>query len=76
MISEQSKQTLLTLKNSAHGRALTELVEDALKELDNVSTITSWDDALGRKHAKEVVKKILYFLDIEKKVENSKNIYE
>lgn len=66
---------LKTLKNSAHGRALTELCEHHLEELDDVSTIKTFEEVLGRQYAKTLIKDIFYYLDLEKKVERKKNQY-
>lgn len=76
MISEQAQETLRTLKTSAYGRALTELCMEHLDAIDDVSTIKSWEETLGRQHAKTLIKDIFYYLNLEKKKENTKNQYE
>lgn len=76
MISEQAQETLKTLKNSAYGRALTELCTEHLDKLDDVETIKTWDEVLGRQHAKTLIKDMFYYLNLEKKKENTKNQYE
>lgn len=76
MISPQAQETLKTLKTSAYGRALTELLAEHLAKLDDVSTLTSWEEAQGRQHGKKLIKDIFIFLETKKETENTKNQYE
>lgn len=76
MISPQAQETLKTLRNSAYGRALQEVLEEHMKKIDDVSTLQSWDEALGRKYAKALIRDMLYFLEKDTKIEKTKNQYE
>lgn len=42
-----------------YGAALKAYIEDELLTLDNVDECTSWEDTLGRRHAKKSLKKLL-----------------
>lgn len=75
MLTPQSKELLKTLKTSAHGRALRELIDEHLEKLDDISTVNSWDETLGRKHAKKLIMEIFSFMDVEKKTDKTPNQY-
>lgn len=76
MILETKYTELLNeLPKLAHGQALMKFLEEERKILNDVKTLTSWEEALGRKNAIKVIDDLFAFLG-EKKVEiKSRNNY-
>jgi hypothetical protein len=76
MINPEIKKILEGVNSTPFGRALREYLEDELSQIKDVENATSWEDALGRKHAGRIIRKVFSFLGIEKKEEKTKNNYE
>jgi hypothetical protein len=75
IIDENTNNLLKELPKTSHGQALVRFLNQAKAEMNNVKTITSWDEALGRKNAVKVIDDLFSFME-EKKVEQvSKNQY-
>lgn len=62
-MTPEQRQTLAAMKDNQFGEALRALLNECYEELGDVSKCESWDDTLGRKHAKEFLKKTFNFLD-------------
>lgn len=75
MVNQEIRKQLLDLSNSQLGNALREYLNDKYVEIGDVTKVTSYDDALGRKYALEVLKEIFKFLERKETVEKSRNQY-
>ena len=69
MISPQSKELLESMSKTQYGKAIQEFLDEELLKLNNVKTIDTFDDALGRKKAVEIIDKLFMFIR-EKKLDN------
>lgn len=68
-------ELLNELPKLAHGQALLKFLEEEKKILNDVKTLTSWEEALGRKNAIKIIDDLFSFMG-EKKVETkSRNTY-
>ena len=76
MIIEQRIQDgLKQIKESPQGHALVSYLEQAKQEMNNIKSIESWEEVLGRKFALKVIDDLFIFME-DKKVEvKSKNQY-
>lgn len=68
MISPQYKDLIDGMGKTSQGSALRELLSDEISKLNDVRTIDSFDEVLGRKRAIEIIDKVFGFLK-EKKVD-------
>ena len=75
MSPEQRSQVLKDMKLSVQGEALRSLLKDAYEELGDVEKCESWEDTLGRKHAKAFLKKTFTFLDKPDEKSGGRNQY-
>lgn len=76
MISPENKKILEQLVNSQYGSVLREYLEEELKELQDVSNATSWEDTQGRQKAVAIIRKLFSFMEKRLPVERNKNNYE
>ena len=75
IISPEINELLQQLPRTAYGQALIKFLNQAKEELNNVKTIESWDETLGRKSAIKMIDDLFSFMG-EKKVEiKNKNQY-
>jgi len=75
IITPEINELLQQLSRTAHGQALIKFLNQAKEELNNVKTIESWDETLGRKSAIKMIDDLFSFMG-EKKVEiKNKNQY-
>jgi hypothetical protein len=76
MISDSNKQIIKTGKNSPYGRAVQELLSEALEEVSNIDNAHSEAELVGAQLAKKTLRKILSSLTGESiKVDKKKNQY-
>jgi hypothetical protein len=62
-LTAEHQQLLKELARSGQGKALKVLIDECLEEIGDVSKCTSWEDTIGRKHAKEFLIETFKFLD-------------
>lgn len=75
ILPKEVTEKLQQLPKSLYGSALILMLEQTREELNDVKTIESWEEALGRKFALKFIDDLFSFMG-EKKVEpRSKNIY-
>lgn len=75
MITPDKKQLLESLSSSQYGLVLKEYLEEEMKELQDISNATSWDDTQGRQKAVAIIKKLFSFMERKEQVDKGKNIY-
>lgn len=61
-LKKEHKDLLEQMGNTSYGVALKAFLEEELASIDNVENCTSWDDTLGRAHAKRLIQKLFYFM--------------
>ncbi len=77
MIDEETKRVLREMGNSDPGKVLKQYLEDEIKIMEGtIDDYENWDDVLGRRRAKPILKKILYFLEPKKTETKVRNQYE
>lgn len=74
-MNPEHKKLLEELSRTSYGRALSELLNRELAELKDVKNATSWEDTLGRKHAVEILERILYFMEEKPKANQNKTSF-
>lgn len=75
ILRKQVEEVLRELPKTAYGAAMTEFLDEAKKELNDVGSVTSWEETIGRREAIKIINKLFSFL-VEKKVEaGGKNQY-
>lgn len=75
IINPQIKEQLQQLAHSPQGNALKIYLEQFKEETNNIKTLESWEEVLGRKFAIKCVEDLFSFMD-DKKIEvKSKNQY-
>lgn len=74
-MTQQEREVLASMKDNQFGAALRSLLNDCLDELGDVSKCTSWEDTLGRKHAKEFILEAFRFLEKPDQKPTKKNQY-
>lgn len=75
IIDQQTKETIGNLNNTPYGVALKVYLEKAREEINDVKTMSTLDELLGRKYALKYIDELFSFMG-EKKVETkSKNQY-
>ena len=75
VIDERTNELLKEANSTAHGQAVIRFLNAYKEDLNNIKTVQSWDEALGRKYAIKFVDDLLSFMG-EKTVETKrKNIY-
>jgi hypothetical protein len=70
MLQPQYKELIEGMSKTVQGKALQEFLIEEVAKLNDVSTINSFEETLGRKRAIEIINKIFSFLK-EKKVDGS-----
>ena len=76
MITPEQKKTLEDLGKSQYGFVLKLFLEEKLKDIGDITTLKSWEEAQGRKHATLLIKELFSFMEEKNIVEKSKNQYE
>lgn len=66
MERETREQYLDKLSNNVYGKAVVSLLEDEKTNLDSVQDVQSLEDALGRKHAVNVVNRLIARLSVSR----------
>jgi len=74
-LTPEQSQVLAELARSGQGQILRIHLADLLDEIGDVSNCTSWEDTVGRQHAKKFVKEAFSFLDKPEAVMPKKNTY-
>jgi hypothetical protein len=74
-MTPENKKLLEDLSRTSYGRALSEFLKKELEELKDVSNATSWDDALGRKHATRIIERLFSFMEEKPKVNTNKTSF-
>lgn len=69
------KKLLSDLNNTAYGAALREYLNEELTKIDTVKGVTTLDEAIGRKHAVELVEKLFAFMESKQEVKKGNNQY-
>ncbi len=74
---EENIQKILyqDLPTTHYGTALSIYLLEEIEKLNDITTIQNWEDTLGRKHAVVIIKKILRFLNTDKKEIGKKTDY-
>lgn len=76
-MDDQIKKILFEeLPKTHYGKALEIYLQEEMEKLNDVSTITTWDETLARKKGAEILKKILKFLNIDSKPDAKKTSYK
>jgi len=76
MISVDQKKILEQLGSSMYGKVLREYLEEKIKELNDVRTLNSWDEALGRKYAITLIRDLFGIIEEKKETTKQNNPYE
>ena len=74
-MTQEQREILASMKDTQYGIALKALLEECLQELGDVTKCTSWDDTLGRKHAKEFIKRTFTFLEKPEPSKGQRTMY-
>lgn len=72
---EEKRKTLSEISLTIHGRVLRELLEEELILLNDVSTITSMEEVIGRQKGIAFIKKVLSFLETTQQTQQARNQY-
>lgn len=73
-MTEDIKKLLFEeLPKTEFARGLKIYFSEEMDKLNDVSTVISWDDTLGRKKAVEILRKTMKFLELEK-IDSSKRV--
>lgn len=75
MISQEQKRQLEQLKLTQGGQALQVYLKDKLETIGDISTVTSWEDTLGRKYAVDLIKDLFYMMEENETTTKQKNKY-
>lgn len=76
IIKPEIQEQLQQLSHSPLGHALSIYLKQAKEEINDVKTIESWEEALGRKFTLKVIDDLFFFMDDKKKEEiKNKNQY-
>lgn len=62
MITPENRKILEALDKTQYGAVLKEYLNGKLEEIRDLQTITSFDDALGRKRAEKIINEIFSFM--------------
>jgi len=78
MNKEQRKQELEKLAKSPQGQALKEFLDEKIAEMNDMTTVETWDDTLGRKNAIKKMKDVMRKLNLLKEdiPKNTKESYK
>ena len=77
MITPQYREILDGIKATQYGRGLREFLDEEKLKLNNVKTLESWDETLGRKYAVKIIDTLFAFLVDNKKTDDRlKNDYQ
>jgi hypothetical protein len=74
-LTPEQSQILAELGRSGQGQVLRIHLADLIEEIGDVSECTSWEDTLGRQHAKKFIKEAFRFLDKPESTQTKKNDY-
>ena len=74
-MTPEKREILKSMRENQFGDALRTHLADLYEELGDVTKCTSWEDTLGRKHAKDFLKGAFSFLDKPDKKVPGKNNY-
>lgn len=72
---EEKRKTLSEIALTIHGRVLRELLEEELILLNDVSTVTSMEEVIGRQKGIAFIKKVLSFLETTQQTQQARNQY-
>jgi len=77
MIDEETKIVLKQIGESEPGKILKKYIESEIKIMEGtIDDYKDWPDVEGRRRAKPILKKILYFLEPKQIESKGKNQYE
>ena len=74
-MTPEKREVLKSMRENQFGDALRAHLHELLEELGSVENCTSWDDTLGRKHAKKFIKEAFSFLEKPDKKAPTRNQY-
>lgn len=75
-MNEDVKKMLLELGESDYGDTLREYLDERLEAMEgNLDSVENWEDVLGRRKAKKIIKEIFYFLKPKRIEPKEKNQY-
>ena len=75
IINPEVEEILQQLPGTIYGQALVAFLELEYAELNNLKTIKSYDELLGRQYAEKVIEDLFKFMGERKVVIKSKNQY-
>lgn len=75
MITPETREQLQGLNGTSYGKALKDYLNEELGEIQNLQTIKSWEETLGRQYAEKVILKLLAIMEKENTKGLSKNQY-
>lgn len=75
IIEKNLQEKLVQLSQSPLGFALIAYLEQAKKEMNDISTIQSFEELQGRKFAQKVIDDLFYFMGEKKTEIKNKNQY-
>jgi len=74
-IEPEIKKILEELGKTQYGKALRIFLDAASDELNDVSTVETWEETVGRREALNVLRKLFDFMEEKKESKASKNQY-
>ena len=74
-MKQETRETLLGIKNSAYGKAIREFLEENLDKIGDINSCESWEETLGRKYALRLLKDLFSFLEDKPDKQSKTNPY-
>ena len=74
-MTKEQRELLANMKNNQFGEALRLHLAELMEEVGDVSKCDSWEDTLGRKHAKNFLIEAFKFLEKPETPKATKNDY-
>jgi hypothetical protein len=75
IIEPQTKELLEQLPQTSHGKALIKFLDQVKEELNDISTLQSWEETIGRKNAIKMIDDLFKFMEPKKVEIKNKNQY-
>lgn len=75
MITPENRTLLEGLRNTNYGKALKQLLDEKIVELNNVQNCKTWEETQGRAMAIKTLEEILYFMK-EREAPKTKTRYD
>jgi len=71
----ETRETLLSMKNSVYGKAIKEFLEENLEKIGDINSCESWEETLGRKYSLRLLKDLFAFLEDKPEKQSKANPY-